>query len=129
MWNRREILEEPGLQRILIKPDPIFVKAQDGHFEQIEIIGEFEILQKFYFGELPLTKVSGFKDEITGNLVLPGKTDIITDVIDMVEVETNWQRIPSLDSLAVKPFMVLTAFDYYPSTIPSGPDYSTASGA
>ena len=122
MWNRREISEEPGLQRIRIKPDPIFVKAQDGHFERIEIIGEFEILQKLYFGELPLTKVTGFRDEVTGNLVLPGNTEIITDWIDSVEVETNWRRIPSLDSLAVKPFMILTAFDYYPSTIPESQD-------
>jgi hypothetical protein len=42
MWNRREISEEPGLQRILIKPDPIFAKAKDGHFEHISIIGEFD---------------------------------------------------------------------------------------
>lgn len=118
MWNRREVSEEPGLRRITIKPDPIFIRARDGRFEHIEIIGEFEILQKLYFGGLPLTKISGFRDEISGNLILPGNTEIVTDLIDAVDVEANWQQIPSGDSLAVKPVMVLTTFDYYPSTVP-----------
>lgn len=118
MWNRREISEEPGLRRSSLNLNPIFVKAQDGRFEYIEIISEFEILRKLYFGELPLTKFSGFRDEATGKLLLPGKTEIITDYIDVVDVETNWQRIPSLKTLAVKPLMTLTAFDHYPSTIP-----------
>ena len=129
MWNRREISEEPGHRQILIKPDPIFVKAKDGHLEQIEIIGEFDILQKLYFGGLPLTKVSGFMDETTGNLMIPSNSEIITDVLNVVEIETSWQRIPSLDSLVVKPFMILTAFDSYPSTFPSGPDSLKIAGA
>jgi hypothetical protein len=122
MWNRREISEEPGFRHILIKPDPIFVKAQDSHFEQVEILGEFEVLRKLYFGELPLTKITGLKDEVTGDLVLPGNTEIITDVIDIVDVERNWQHIPSSEVLAVKPVMILTAFDYYPPTVPNNSD-------
>ena len=114
MWNKREISEEPAHRRIQIKPNPIFIKAQDGHFEQVEIIGKVDVIQKLYFGGIPLTKVSGFMDESTGNLILPNGSEIITDVLSWAEVEDSWQRIPSLDSLAVKPFMVVTAFDRYP---------------
>ncbi len=121
MWNRREISEELGLRQILIKPDPILIKTEDGHIELIEILGEFEVLRKLYFGQLPLTRVSGFRDEITGYLVLPGNTEIITDFIDSLEVETSWHRISSVEALAVKPFMILNAFDYYPSTLPNTP--------
>ncbi len=128
MWNRREISEEPGPRRVLLKPDPIFAKAQNGEFAQIEIVGDFEILRKLYFGELPLTKFSGFRDEVTGNVVLPSNTEIITDVLDTVEVETNWQRVPSIDTLAVKPVMILTAFDYYPSTVPDDFRFPKVSG-
>ncbi len=117
MWNRREISEEPGIRQILLKPEPLFAKSKHGPFVHIEIIGEFEVLQKLYFGEVPLTKISGFRDEATGNLVLPSNTEIITDVIDTEEVERNWMRITSVESLAVKPFGILTAFDSYPSTI------------
>lgn len=123
MWNRREISDEPGTQRILLKPDPMLVKSQDGHYEQIEILGQFEVLKKLYFGGLPLTKASGFMDETTGNLVLPGNFEIITDVLDMIAVERFWHLIPSVDILAVKPVMVLTAFDYYPAALPSNPDF------
>ena len=122
MWNRRQISEEPGIRRILLKPDPIFVKANNGEFVHIEIIGEFEILKKLYFGELPLTKVIGFQDESTGKLVLPGNSEIIFDVIDTSEVERTWRRIPSLDALVVEPVLMLTAFDAYPSTTPVNPD-------
>jgi hypothetical protein len=117
MWNRREISEDPGFHEISLKPYPIFVKARDGHFEWVEIVGNFEIVQKLYFGGLPLTKVSGFMDEITGKLILPGNFEIITDFLDVVEVEHTWQPIPSIDSLAVKPFAVLTGFDRYPITV------------
>jgi hypothetical protein len=120
MWNRREISEEPGLRQIALKPFPMFVKARDSHFEWIEINGKFEVEQRLYFGGLPLTKVSGFMDETTGKLILPSNFEIITDFLDMIEVENTWQRIPSLDSLAVKPFAVLTGYDWYPTTMPSG---------
>jgi hypothetical protein len=116
MWNRREISEDPGFREIALKPFPLFVKANDGHFEWVEIVGKFEIVQKLFFGGLPLTKVSGLMDETTGNLILPSNFEIITDFLDAAVVERTWQRIPSLDSLAVKPFAVLTGFDWYPST-------------
>jgi hypothetical protein len=118
MWNRREILEEPGLRQIVLKPSPIFVKAHDSHFEWVEIAGNFEVEQKLYLGGLPLAKLSGFMDESTGKLILPGNFEIVTDVLDMNEVEHTWQRISSIDSLAVKPFAVLTGFDLYPTVSP-----------
>ena len=118
MWNRREISDEPGPLRLHIKPDPMFVKGANGQFERIEIIGEFEVLQRLYFGQLPLTKITGLKDEATGNLILPGNAEIVTDVMNMVDVEENWLRIPSLDSLVVKPVFVFTALDSYPSSNP-----------
>lgn len=122
MWNRREISDEPGFCQIALRPFPIFVKANDGHFEWIEIVGKFDIEQRLYWGGLPLTKVSGFMDESTGNLVLPGNFELVTDFLDMAEVEHTWQRIPSLDALATKPFAVLTGLDWYPSTMPSDTD-------
>jgi len=47
----------------------------------------------------------------------------------MIEVEHTWQRIPSLDSLAVKPFAVLIGFDWYPATMPSDTDTPKNIGA
>ena len=118
-WNRREIPSEPGsYMGIDISSEPTYVKAEDGRFEEVKFEGNFEVVKKLYFGELPLTKVTGFRNEVSGKLVVPGNSEIITDWIDTVEVEESWLRIPSLDVLAIKPTMILEAFDYYPSEIP-----------
>lgn len=118
-WNKREIPDDPGTyMSINLSTEPTFAKSIDGNYEQIKIEGNFDVIQKLFFGELPLTKVSGFRDEVSGHLVLPGNSEIITDVIDVIEVENTWLRIPSLDILVIKPTMILTALDYYPSTLP-----------
>jgi hypothetical protein len=103
---------------LAISNNPIFVNAKDGNYELVKITGNFNVIQKLYFGQLPLTKISGLRDEVSGKLVLPGNTELITDWIDSVEVERHWLQLPSIEVLAIKPVMVLTAFDHYPSTIP-----------
>lgn len=124
-WNRRELSEKPGRYRKHLRPGKSFVKNREGEFEEIGIIAEFDVQAKYYFGHLPLTKVTGLRDESTGDLILPGQAEIITDWIDAVEVERSWLRIPSIDALAVKPFAVLTAFDIYPESIPDSEDEVT----
>jgi len=119
-WNRREIPTEPGSYLdISVSDTPVFVQASDGHFERIEIMADVNVVRNLYFGQLPLTKITGFRDEVSGDLVLPGDTEIITDWIDTMQVERSWLKIPSLEALAIKPTIILTAFDHYP-TYPSG---------
>ncbi len=129
MWNRGEISNEPGIRQVLLKPEPIFAKSKFGPFVHVEILCEFEILKNLYFGEVPLIKFSSFRDEITGKLVLPSESEIITDVIDSRDVERNWLRIESFDTLAVKPIMELLALDYYPSKIPDDAVFPKISSA
>jgi hypothetical protein len=118
-WNRREIPSEPGSYvGIELSSETTYVRSKDGQFEEVRFEGNCEVVKKLYFGELPLTKVTGFRDEVSGNLVLPGNSEIVTDWIDTVEVERSWLRIPSIDALAIKPTMILEAFDFYPSEIP-----------
>jgi hypothetical protein len=118
-WNEGDIPHEQGWYTgLAISNNPIFVHAKDGNYELVKITGNFNVIQKLYFGQLPLTKISGLRDEVSGKLVLPGNTELITDWIDSVEVERHWLQLPSIEVLAIKPVMVLTAFDHYPSTIP-----------
>lgn len=115
MWNKREISEEPGVRRIRLKPEPIFAKSTDGAYKQVGITCVAEIVKRLYYGPLPLKKISGFKDEVTGNILLPRNTEIVTEFLDSMEVEKKWQRITSIDDLVIKPFAKLTAFDRYPT--------------
>lgn len=122
MWHRMEISDQPGIRETSIEPNPVLVQAQDGHFEHVGITARFEIIQRLYFGELPITKITGFRDETTGNIILPNKAEVVFDTIDFGEVERSWLRIASEDVLAVRPVMTLMALDYYPSTPLSNSD-------
>ena len=114
-WNRRKIPTNQGSYAdISVSDTPVLVQASDGHFEQVEIMADVDVVQNLHFGQVPLTKIAGFRDEVSGTLVLPPTTEIITDWIDTIEVERSWLRIPSLEALAIKPIMILTALDHYP---------------
>lgn len=124
-WNRRELPEEPGLYRKHLRLGDTFVMSQQGELEEVGVAAEFEVEARHYFGHLPLTKVTGLRDEETGDLILPGESEIVTDWIDTVEVEQSWLRIPGLEALAIKPFAVLTAFDIFPEFVPGSQDLDT----
>ena len=56
MWNQRKISAEPGYHNIILEPTPLFVMTENGSFTQVQVIGEIEIVQKLYLGDLPLNK-------------------------------------------------------------------------
>lgn len=116
-WNKGEISSEPGSHTdVRLVEKALFVCVDDRQYEEVEISSDFNVIKKLYFGQLPLTSVKGFKDEVAGGLVLPGQSEIVTDRIDFVEVERTWLKILSEDSLAVKPVMTVIAMDHYPSS-------------
>jgi hypothetical protein len=72
------------------------------------------IERKLYFGQLPLTKIIGLRDELSGGITLPSGTHIETDWIYPEEVKQNWQIITSLEALAIEPLMMLSTRVRYP---------------
>jgi restriction endonuclease len=118
-WNKGEIPYGPGqFVNLHLTDQATFMRLQSGVYDAIDIVAEGETIQKLYFGELQLTQISGFKDELAGALVLPVPSTITTDYLDTDEVEKTWLRIQSADDLAVKPFMILTTDAHYPSELP-----------
>lgn len=117
MWNQRKISAEPGYYNIILEPTPLFVMTENGSFAQVQAIGEIEIVQKLYLGDLPLTKASVLLNESSGGLIMTENSEIITDVIDVAVVENTWMKLQSADDLAVTPTLTLTAYDAYPSSI------------
>jgi hypothetical protein len=115
MWNNRRVSHEPGFYSdICPSESPSYVKIASDNFRPIEILFDFVVQKKLYFGYLPLTKIKGLSDELERGIILPKVAEIETDWIDSSEVEHKWQLIPSLDTLAVKPFFILEALDRYP---------------
>jgi hypothetical protein len=119
-WNKGDISDEPGSYLdVSLSSEPICMRAKDGHYEAVRIFASGNVVRKLYHGQLLLTQITGFRDEASGAIVLPPNAVITTDVINTVEVETTWPEIPSLDALATKPVLTLSARDHYPSKIPT----------
>jgi hypothetical protein len=115
LWNKNLISMDPGEYKNL-RPKILdtFVQVTDNLYSPLEIIYDVVIERKLYFGQLPLTKAIGLRDELSGRFILPSGTPIETDWISPEEVELGWQIFPSLESLAIKPLMMLSARDRYP---------------
>ena len=114
MWNKRGIPTEPGSYTAL-RPavSETYIQINTSDYHLLDISYDVEVIQKLYLGNLPLLKIQGLNDEIRGGIILPRESEIITDWIDTIAVERTWQIIPSIDSLAVKPMLVLEAQDHY----------------
>ncbi len=61
-------------------------------------------------GPLGLRQIKGFHDEIKGQIITQSFT---TAGLDFVEVEQTWQRIESIESLAVQPVISIKVKNVY----------------
>lgn len=59
--------------------------------------------EQLHFGQLPISEVKGFVDEMTGELFTSG---FLTAPLDPYAMEKEWERIDSIDQLAIKPAIV-----------------------
>ena len=57
---------------------------------EVELSANLDVRSKRYFGQLPIEKIRGFKDEHTGGIVTNAFT---TGVLDAATVEQEWQEI------------------------------------
>jgi hypothetical protein len=60
--------------------------------------------QQLFFGELPIQKISGFKNELSGEIITNAFT---TGIFDPQEVWDHWKRITSMDELPTQPMFAL----------------------
>jgi hypothetical protein len=109
-WNDGDLPIESGtFEDLDFIGQPTKIMYQDEFFE-VKITATITTKRNWYFGNLPLAKISGFKDEIEGGLVTKGFT---TAVMDIVEIQESWQRLGSVDELAVKPVLRLGWQSHY----------------
>ena len=109
-WNDYQYPIEPGNYKNLELMKGITKIKSDNSYQELNIKLNLLVESRLYFGELPIQKLSGFKDELTGKTLSRGFT---TEMIDVIDVQNNWERINSLNDLAVKPMLTLEAIDIY----------------
>lgn len=107
-WNSRELPSELGEHKeIPVAKVPTTV-LHGGQFLEVNILVDIMVTRRLFFGHLPLTQFSGFRDEYTGHILTPGFT---TDWLNAADVERNWRQLESLDEIAIKPILELVALD------------------
>lgn len=109
-WNDNQYPIEPGNYENLELMKGITKIKSNNLYQELNIKLNLLVASRLYFGELPIQKLSGFKDELSGKTISRGFT---TEIIDVVDIQNNWQRINTSDELAVKPMLTLEAGDVY----------------
>ncbi|WP_316227592.1 MULTISPECIES: restriction endonuclease [unclassified Bradyrhizobium] len=70
----------------------------------IEMSVSLMVVQKLYFGQLPLSRVSGFKDEMTGKVITNA---FEFGMLDPEEVETTWLPIEDASKAPIHPVITM----------------------
>jgi hypothetical protein len=105
-WNDGRFPMEPGLHRGL----PIFDEAEvlvDNGYGQLvpmTLTVSLRVEQQLFFGEVPIDKISGFRDELSGAIITNAFT---TGIFDADEVWNRWKRITSMNELPTQPMFAL----------------------
>jgi hypothetical protein len=69
------------------------------------------VVQSLYFGQLPIEEIKGISDEINGGVFT---TSFKTAGISIADVAEKWQKIDSVDELAVEPTITLCLTNHIP---------------
>ena len=86
------------------------VKTDNGHgmIVPVDFTVSLLVQKELYFGQFPITQLSGFKDELRGGIVTNAFT---VGLLSPDEVERNWKRIADVDAAPVKPVVTLTGLE------------------
>lgn len=110
-WEDDSIPKAPGQHEgIALTGGDTWVKTDETLYK-VTILVNARVTEHLRFGQLPLTKIKGFSDEIRGGVSTTGFT---TDFLDFGKVEQEWKRINSEEELAVKPVFTLGVISHYP---------------
>jgi hypothetical protein len=111
-WNRGDFPTEPGKYDYLPLFDQKTVLLDNGYNELIpmDVTVSIWVEQQFFFGNLPIKQISGFKDELSGAVITNAFT---TGIFNPDDVYDNWQPIASIEAAPQKPLMILTGLMGY----------------
>ncbi len=118
-WEDRSIPHVQGEHPdLVLAPEPTFLQSARGLFEA-GITFSIRVFEDLRFGQIPLAELRGFRDEVKDEVITNGFT---TEGFNFEVIGREWQRIDSLEQLAVKPLIVLTVSSTYPRYAPAKPD-------
>lgn len=110
-WNKGDLPTDVGEHKNVnflgLQPH-----MDNGHGEilTVSLAADILVTRRLYFGYMPISQVSGFKDAFTGVVIIRG---LKAGPVFFEEIERTWTQIESAASLGVKPILTLQACDRY----------------
>ncbi len=110
-WEDGMLPKQKGIHSdIPLTAEATYLKTDELLFP-VTLTFSVEVYEVFHFGQIGLTEFRGFKNEIQERVITNGFT---TEKFDFEKIGKEWQKIDSLDQLAVKPLVTLGVSTNYP---------------
>jgi hypothetical protein len=111
-WNEGRYPTDPGLHKDLkiFECEKTFVDSGYSQLTPIDLTASVIVKSMTFFGQVPVSKISGFKDEQTGGLITNAFT---VGLVKPEEVEKTWLRVNKGDPLPAKPVLEITGLVGY----------------
>jgi len=105
-WNSGGFPTDVGIHENLpIFDEEIITDNGYGMKVPMHLYVGLHVTRELYFGQQPITKISGFKDEIRGNVIANA---FQFGILDPQEVEQSWKKIESEAEAPIRPVISMT---------------------
>lgn len=106
-WNNGMFPTAPGFHEDINLFDQQKVLVDNGHgtLVQVEIKISLSVMQQLYYGQMPISKISGFKDELKGHVITNA---FVINFLDPNDIMDNWTPFSEGDDLPMPPGMVVS---------------------
>ncbi len=106
-WLDGQFPTELGVHRDLQIFDTLEVMTDNGHgmIVPVELSVTLHVERQLYFGQFPINQISGFKDELSGGIIVNAFT---VGILSPDEVERDWRKIDTEEEAPIKPVISLT---------------------
>lgn len=105
-WNKGGFPVEPGVHQDvnLFEQEEVFVDNGHGTQVPVKMVVSLYVEQQLYYGQMPISKISGFKNEIS-NHVITNAFEI--GLLDPNNIVDNWKPISKDEVLPMPPVLTL----------------------
>lgn len=105
-WNEGQFPNQPGEHNDLPIFDSAEVLIDNGHgsLVPVSLTVTLSVRKQLFFGYLPIEQISGFKDELSGDVITNAFT---TGIFNFDEVINTWKRIDDEASVPARPMFGL----------------------
>lgn len=102
LWNQGGVTDSPGyFENLSLSSSQLFVRHR-GKIHAVVVLGTVRVEEDSYFGSVPLSKISGFQNELTGGVFTCG---LKTAPMNFQQLKDEFRKLGEEERLAVSPVL------------------------